>query len=431
MRLETCDTSQTAQVHRLAASTLRELESVDGVWHAAGVLADGVLPNQSAESFTYVYAPKVHGAFALAAASVCLQLRTACLFSSIASLFGGGAQANYSAANSCLDAFAGGRRAGGLVAVSMQWGAWAEMGMAARGAASERMAAMEAASGFSRINLAQGLRALHIAAVPYAPSLLCLVPIQWNKFVKDPVPPATLTDMVKRRPAAVSTKRVQCPVAQAQPASSGIAFDAVLQLVQDTSGNSVDPDAPLMDSGIDSLGAVELRNKMQAAVGDDLTLPSTLIFDHPTARLLASTVEPTGAPVLQHEDIEAQGNFVSLDAVLELVQETAGNSVDPDAPLVDAGVDSLGAVELRNKLQAAVGDDMMLPSTLIFDHPTARLLAMQVAPTASASCRCQQQKMGTSHGRSRLTAHLISKRRIDYESVRFYSRLTGHEEHPE
>ena len=66
---------------------------------------------------------------------------------------------------------------------------------------------------------------------------------------------------------------------------------------------------------------------------------------------------------------------VSLEAVLEMVRCTAGGTVDADAPLMEAGVDSLGAVELRNQLQQACSPDVVLPSTLVFDHPTARQLA--------------------------------------------------------
>ena len=105
-----------------------------GVWHAAGALADGLLSNQTAVSLSRVYAPKAHGAWTLHLASGSAPLRTSALFSSVAALLGGAGQANYSAANACLDALASCRRVTSLSAVSVQWGAWAEVGMAARGA---------------------------------------------------------------------------------------------------------------------------------------------------------------------------------------------------------------------------------------------------------------------------------------------------------
>ena len=79
---------------------------------------------------------------------------------------------------------------------------------------------------------------------------------------------------------------------------------------------------------------------------------------------------------------EAGRRALSLEAVLELVRRTAGGAVDADAPLMEAGVDSLGAVELRNQLQAAAGEKAALPSTLVFDHPTARQLALALASNA-------------------------------------------------
>ena len=78
-------------------------------------------------------------------------------------------------------------------------------------------------------------------------------------------------------------------------------------------------------------------------------------------------------------EVEAVMNSVAnlgLDLVLSMVMHTLGGLVDADAQLMEAGVDSLGVVELRSQLQAAVRSDVSLPSTLVFDYPTARQLKM-------------------------------------------------------
>ena len=119
---------------------------------------------------------------------------TYALFSSIAALMGSAGQTNYSAANASLDTLAMLRRANGYTGVSIQWGAWADVGMAARGAANARVAAMEAASGLSRISLSQGLGALGLAVEPRSVSSLGMVPVQWQRMFADGGIPASFGD---------------------------------------------------------------------------------------------------------------------------------------------------------------------------------------------------------------------------------------------
>ena len=322
-----CDTAEVSHVRRLMTIGRSQGEVV-GLYHAAGVLADGVLARQSATTLARVYGPKSHGGWALHSMISCTALQACALFSSVATLLGGAGQANYSAANQCLDMLSAHRQSQGRHSVSVQWGAWAEIGMASRGPASERMATMEEAAGLKRITISQGLGALQAALLPQAPAVLAMLPVQWHRMLGEGIGavPSLLSEMAPAR-TSVQAVSTEAPVSK-----SVVTLEAVLEVVKRTAGNNeIDADAPLMEAGIDSLGAVELRNVLQRAAGEGVVLSSTLMFDYPTARQVALHLRGTESPIAR--PVGDNADAALAQSVGEV--EVAGLSVVLPANLVD------------------------------------------------------------------------------------------------
>ena len=278
--VERCHVADLEEAGRVATAAFPSMLS--GVWHSAGVVADGLLPNTTAVSCCAVYAPKAEGAWNLHRVCTLLRMRACTLFSSVAGLVGGAGQSNYCAANCCLDSIALRQRAGGQVSLSIQWGAWAEIGMASRGAAMARVKRLKV----DFLLVSQGLCALMVAVRPFAPAVLNAMPSAWAHTVGTSTSVPTLLSLLA--PRRVHSQSVVACTKQAT-VSRAISLESVLKLVHHF--NVFDADIPLMEAGVDSLGAVELRNLLKGVAGDRAILPSTVVFDHPTVRQLVAVLQ--------------------------------------------------------------------------------------------------------------------------------------------
>ncbi len=278
LQLTACDLSQSSDARHLAVSVALP---VCGLWHLAGTLADGLLANQSAAALCRVFASKALAASLIQTMCNRFELHVCVLFSSVASLLGTAGQASYSAANTCLDVLAVRRRAFGHCGVSVQWGPWAEAGMGTDAAAIRRLHVL----GFAQVQTYEGLTALERVSCFACSPVLAVLPMSWAVYLGrerrvplflEGVAPPALT-----RPVT----RINAPNASVQEIS--MSLEQVLLLVCRTAGGTIDADASLMEAGVDSLGAVELRNQLQSADAG-ISVPSTLLFEFPTARQIAT-----------------------------------------------------------------------------------------------------------------------------------------------
>ncbi|MEU7961773.1 type I polyketide synthase [Micromonospora humida] len=310
------------------------------VFHAAGVLDDGVLTGLTAQRCAAVLRPKAQGAWNLHELTRGRRLSAFVLFSSVAATVGTAGQANYAAANGFLEALAGQRRAGGLPGLAVGWGLWGTGGMAGELGAADRarlarigitpMAApdalglLDAALAYpgSAVAGAGGYLPPVVVAAAFAPAALRaaagvgglpdvltalapVTPVPARRSVAAGVAPGGgpegLADSLAALPAQQRGERLLDLV---RTEIRGVLGYSDAEVVEDARS--------LRDMGFDSLTAVELRNRLNSATG--LRLPTTLVFDFPTAaalseqigtRLVPETGEPAGAVLAVLDRLDA------------------------------------------------------------------------------------------------------------------------------
>nr|AFU82614.1 mixed NRPS PKS [Streptomyces sp. K01-0509] len=272
------------------AGCLRELADTPGlpplrgVLHLAGVLDDGVLGQQSAERFDRVFAAKARGAWLLHRLTEGLPLDFFVLFSSVSSALGSPGQANYASANAYLDGLASYRRGLGLPALAVQWGSWAEAGMSARLGLDGKLERM----GEGVIPKAQGVEALGALLRTNADGgAVAVLPIDWPRFLEHQVGAVPLLSRFRTRgpagPAAAPAQSFRERLAAAEPHQRRkLLADQVWDQVVRSLGSDrgLEPDVGFFSLGLDSLGSIELRNRLQTALG--CRLGQTVVFDYPT-----------------------------------------------------------------------------------------------------------------------------------------------------
>ena len=316
VRIEVCDVTDGEAVAGMLARVERASPPLGGVIHSVGVVSDGVLENLDWDRFEEVLWPKVLGAWRLHRATLDRELDLFVLFSSVAGVFGSGGQANYAAANAFLDQLARHRRALGLPGQAIAWGPWSGVGEAE--ATRERLAGRaRSGSGETWITPARGIRALarlvrEDAGTSVVAALDRSALPSGARWLED------LTDGGPERPATDSGELAErlrgLPVSEREGELIRFVADEVTAVLGLRSPPPLD--SGFFDLGMDSLMAVELRNRLDRALGGALAVSNTAVFDHPdAARLgrhlalemgdLPTESRPAGAraaPLIREED---------------------------------------------------------------------------------------------------------------------------------
>jgi acyl transferase domain-containing protein/acyl-CoA synthetase (AMP-forming)/AMP-acid ligase II/NAD(P)-dependent dehydrogenase (short-subunit alcohol dehydrogenase family)/acyl carrier protein len=362
------------------AALLRRLEAegsvIQSVFHAAGVLEHTPIAATTLFGLADVVAGKAAGARHLSDLLGDRPLDAFVLFSSIAGIWGSGQQGAYSAANAFLNAFAEQRRSQGVAATSIAWGMWAGAGMAGNAMLRERFQRY----GLIPLSPELALTALQ-QSLDHAETSAIVTDIDWARFspsfaaarrrpLLDEIPEARQALEPLTEPAAAESHANHL-VETLRVLDEGDRHRHLLALVlKETAavlglrdGAGLSPDTGFLDLGMDSLMAVELRQRLKKATG--LNLPATLAFDYPT---------PTAAAMLLLDNLEKE---LGVPASVERRQERgedkirrAPNDVAIRKPRGQRVADSAEA------LAARIPDDGSVSSSDLEDLEEDSLLAL-------------------------------------------------------
>ncbi|ONI92325.1 hypothetical protein ALI22I_04505 [Saccharothrix sp. ALI-22-I] len=358
--LAACDVGDRAALSDLL-NELRERDSrLRAVVHTAGSLRIAPLSETTVADFARVASAKVGGAMLLDELLRGEDLDAFVLFSSNAGVWGGGGQGAYAAANAYLDALALRRRAHGETATSVSWGLWAGGGMGGEEADEELLR-----RGVVAMEPQRALAALH-HAIEQDDDHVAIADIDWDRFVpaytsggRRPL----ISDLPGARrllaaPTTTGTARSRALVEELSDRSAAGQRGVLVELVRTIAAavlghDDVDGIAhtrPFRDLGVDSLRAVELRDRLSSATG--LRLATTLVFDHPTPAALAEHLRHAllGSEGERHRGAEQRRTARCDDsgdplAIVAMACRFPGGIASPEDlwRVVESGADVIGA----------------------------------------------------------------------------------------
>ncbi|MDT0574234.1 type I polyketide synthase, partial [Streptomyces sp. DSM 3412] len=450
-----CDVADRDDLAALLA-TIPSDRPLGAVVHAAGVLDDGLVDALTPERLDAVLRPKADAARHLDELTRDADLSAFVLFSSAAGTLGSPGQANYAAANAYLDALAVRRRSRNLPGLSLGWGLWEDdgttteaaggspaqhpdtapgsdanhgsdpihgseghRGMGGRLSGSDR--ARIARGGVGTLTTEQGLTLFDAACAGTRPAVL---PVLLDLRPQEDVPHILRSLVSARRKGAATASRHGSPAdlrRRLGTAGTEERYEHLVELVRSCTAvalghrgpQDVDPGLGFLESGFDSLTAMELRNQLQEATG--LRLAATTVFDHATPADLARHLADEFAGALAGTDTQATtvgggggggdgraGQGPAQDGAADTLSALFRSAVRSGQ--VTKGVGLLRAVaELRPAFRSAAefGDDLPAPVRLAQGPRLPRLF-----------CFASPMAMGGVHQYARLAAHFRGVREV-------------------
>jgi acyl transferase domain-containing protein/NADPH:quinone reductase-like Zn-dependent oxidoreductase/acyl carrier protein len=273
---------------------------VSGIVHLAGVLDDGVVDQQNWGRFRTVFAPKVDGGWLLHRLAMRHGVPQVVLYSSVASLMGSSGQSGYAAANAFLDGLAAYRTAQGQPTLSINWGVWGEAGMAAKLEAAGKRRGLDLLASMSPAECLAALSPLFAAGAQHGAVFATRRPetaTAATARLDALLPPRTAAARSGATVPAASVREVRfdetisgLPRSRARKLIIEHLRDQTRLVLGLTASHIVDEQQPLMKMGLDSLMALELRNRLAMSFGRSMS--ATLLFDYPTIGQLADFLLP-------------------------------------------------------------------------------------------------------------------------------------------
>ncbi|NMO18054.1 SDR family NAD(P)-dependent oxidoreductase [Pyxidicoccus fallax] len=329
------DVAERAHVERVLDGVRSSGMPLRGVIHAAGLLDDGLLLQQTPARLRKVMAPKVQGALHLHTLTRGMPLDFFVLYASGAGILGSPGQGNYAAANTFLDALAHHRRREGLPGLSIDWGAFSGVGLAA---AQENRGARLASRGLRNLTADEGLVTLErlLQGGSAQSAVLPFDVRQWVEFypaaASSPLLSRLRAEQPHERRAVAGDGALAEKLAAAAPEARATVLLEFLRgeaaRVLRIAENKFDTQAPLTSLGMDSLMGLELRNRIEGALG--IKVPATLLWTYPTVLALsrhlageATETAPAEAPPPPKEDLTAAIEAMSQDELMMLIAEEA------------------------------------------------------------------------------------------------------------